>query len=201
MVLCRNAMFALFATAIAWCVCATPARAAGEINSLKVGDTAKDYEWESLDGQKITLSQLAADGPVVLVVLRGYPGYQCPICSRQVADLRQHAADFQRLGAKVVLVYPGPAAELKQRAEEFLKGIALPEPLVLVTDPDYSFTSLYGLRWEAPRETSYPSTFVLDRNRVVKFAKISQTHGDRANTADVLAAVEELQEPTAAAGP
>jgi peroxiredoxin len=194
----RFALFAALAAAT-MCVIATPARAAGNIDSLKVGDTAKDFEWESLDGQKVKLSQLAADGPVVLVLLRGFPGYQCPICSRQVADLRQHAADFQRLGAKVVLVYPGPASELKQRAEEFLKGIALPEPLVLVLDPDYSFTNLYGLRWEEPRETAHPSTFVLDRNRVVKFAKISQSHGDRAKASDVLAAVEGLQKPAGAA--
>ena len=196
----RFALLFSFAAAVGMTACAAQARAAAGIDSLKVGDTAKDYQWESLDGQKITLSELAADGPVVLVVLRGYPGYQCPICMRQVAELRQHAADFQRLGAKVVLVYPGPAEELKQRAGEFLKGIALPEPLVLVLDPDYSFTNMYGLRWEEPRETAYPSTFVLDRNRVVKIAKISHSHGDRANTADVLAAVEGIQKPAGAGG-
>jgi peroxiredoxin len=196
----RFAVLISFVAAAALCAYASQARAGEEINSLKVGDTAKDYEWETIGGDKIKLSELAADGPVVLVVLRGYPGYQCPICSRQVNELSQHAADFQQLGAKVALVYPGPAAQLREKAEEFLEGIALPEPLVLVTDPDYSFTNAYGLRWEAPRETAYPSTFVLDPNRVVKYAKISQSHGDRAKTADVLAAVGPLKKPTAVTG-
>lgn len=178
----------------------SPAEGAESVNSLKVGDTAQDFQWQSLGGEQIKLSELAADGPVVLVVLRGYPGYQCPICSRQVADLRQHAEDFQRLGAKVVLVYPGPTEDLQQRAEEFLKGAALPEPMVLVIDPGYSFTNLYGLRWDAPRETAYPSTFVLDPNRVVKFAKISTSHGDRTKADDVVAAVGELQEPSGSTG-
>lgn len=166
-----------------------------------IGSTADDFELESLDGSQVKLSELAHDGPVVLVVLRGYPGYQCPICSRQVGDLRRHAEDFLRLGAKVVLVYPGEANALKQRAQEFLHGSTLPDPLVLVLDPDYSFTSAYGLRWDAPRETSYPSTFVLDADRVVKFRKISTSHGGRAKTDDVLAVLAKMQGDTAPTGP
>jgi peroxiredoxin len=163
---------------------------------MKVGQTAKDVEFVPLKGEaKVKLSELTKDGPVVLVVLRGFPGYQCPICSRQVADLRRNADEFTQLGAKVVLVYPGPgpAADLKQKAEEFLAGAELPKPLTMVVDPEYSFTNLYELRWNATRETAYPSTFVLDTKRVVHFRKISETHADRAPTRDVLAALAKLQ--------
>jgi thioredoxin-dependent peroxiredoxin len=93
------------------------------------------------------------------------------------------------LKAHVVLVYPGQAAELKQRAAEFLHGEKLPEPFVLALDPDFKFTLLYGLRWDAPNETAYPSTFVVDGGRKVKFRKVSKTHGDRAEVEDVLAAL------------
>jgi peroxiredoxin len=137
----------------------------------------------------------------VLVVLRGFPGYQCPICSRQVADLRSSAEEFVKLNAKVVLVYPGPgpAADLKKKAEEFLAGSELPKPFLYMVDPEYSFTDLYELRWNAPAETSFPSTFVLDTKRVVHFRKISETHGDRAPTREVLAALAKLQPASAAA--
>jgi peroxiredoxin len=128
----------------------------------------------------------------VLVVLRGYPGYQCPLCSRQVADLRKHAEEFRELGASVLLVYPGSADELQKRAKEFLEGEKLPEPLRLVIDPDYEFTVRYGLRWNAPAETAYPSAFVLDEDRTVKYRKVSQTHGDRADTEELLEAVRKL---------
>src|SRR3989304_234648 len=159
------------------------------LDFLKVGDTAPDVEFQPLQGdQKVKLSSLAADGPVVLVVLRGWPGYQCPICFRQMGDLTKHADELKQLGAQVVLVYPGPADELAQRAQEFLKGSQLPEPFVMVIDPDYAFTNLYNLRWDEPRETAYPSTFVLDPNRVVKYRKTSFSHGDRAKTDDVIAA-------------
>jgi len=32
------------------------------------------------------LSAVIEKGPVVLVVLRGYPGYRCPYCNRPVQD-------------------------------------------------------------------------------------------------------------------
>jgi peroxiredoxin len=129
---------------------------------------------------------------VVLTVLRGYPGYQCGICTRQVEELRGHAADFAKAGARVVLVYPGPGKELQARAKEFAGAAAWPAPMTLVLDPDYTFTNLYNLRWDAARETAYPSTFVIDDQGVVRFQKVSKTHGGRAKTAEVLKAVRGL---------
>jgi len=65
-------------------------------------------------------------------------------------------------------------------AKEFLaKQAELPSNVFLVTDPDYKVTNQYGLRWDAPHETAYPSTFVLDMKGVIVFEKISHTHGDR----------------------
>jgi peroxiredoxin len=155
----------------------------------KVGDTAPDFELETLDGARLKLSALSQQGPVVLVVLRGYPGYQCPVCTAQVGDLLGKSRQFQAARSRVVLVYPGPSEELKNRAAEFVRGKSLPENFDLVLDPDFAFTASYGLRWDAPNETAYPSTFVLDENRVVRFAKISRSHGGRAKASEVIDAL------------
>lgn len=155
----------------------------------KVGDEAKDFELTAIGGEKMKLSKLTDAGPVVLVVLRGYPGYQCPICTKQFAELNAKADDFKKAGAQVVFVYPGPSDGLKAKAEEFVKGKDYPTHFTLLLDPDYTFTTAYGLRWDAKGETAYPSTFVLDGKRKVAFAKVSTTHGDRAKTADVLKAL------------
>lgn len=154
-----------------------------------VGDAAADFELQSLRGGTVKLSDLIKEGPVVLVVLRGYPGYQCPICSLQVGDLRKHADDFAKAGAKVVLVYPGPAEELTERAEEFMNNKSLPEGFEMVLDPDYKFTHAYHLRWDAPRETAYPSTFVIDESGKIRYAKVSKTHAGRAAAKDVVKAL------------
>jgi peroxiredoxin len=123
----------------------------------------------------------------VLVVIRGWPGYQCPICSRQVADFVSSASAFQETGASVVFVYPGPADQIKEHAREFQGKIEWPEGFYYVTDPDYAMVNAYDLRWDAPKETAYPSTFIIDQKGIVRFEKISKTHGGRTKAADVLA--------------
>ena len=154
-----------------------------------VGDEAKDFELKSLGGETVKLSKQTDAGPVVLVVLRGYPGYQCPLCTRQVGELLGKADDLKKAGAKVLLVYPGPADKLKEHAAEFVKGKDYPDHFQILLDPDYSFTTAYRLRWDAKGETAYPSTFVIDGKRKVKFAKVSTTHGDRSKSDDVLKAI------------
>lgn len=151
-----------------------------------VGSKAPDFSLETLDNKTIKLSELTAEGPVVLLVLRGWPGYQCPICNRQVGQYISKAKDFAAANAKIVMVYPGPADQLKDHAQEFISGKTLPENAFFVTDPDYTFTNAYHLRWEADRETAYPSTFLIVADNEVRFAKISKTHGDRTKPEDVL---------------
>jgi hypothetical protein len=91
----------------------------------------------------------------------------------------------------VLLVYPGPPAELDQKAKEFLtKQNPLPVGFHLVIDPDYKFTNQYGLRWDAPHETAYPSTFLIDRHDMIFFRKMSKEHGDRTTAADILAELQ-----------
>ena len=154
-----------------------------------VGDIAPDFELTSLSGDQIKLSDMLKKGPVVLVMLRGYPGYQCPFCTAQVGGMINKAKQLADKGAQVLLVYPGPADGLKDHAAEFVQGKDIPANFNLLLDPDYTFTNLYHLRWDAKNETSYPSTFVLDKDGKVVFAKVSHEHGDRAKIADVIAAL------------
>jgi peroxiredoxin len=151
---------------------------------------APDFTLSTPEGQPVRLSNLLKQGDVALVFLRGFPGYQCPICQRQVHDLELDSAKFAASGIQLLLVYPGQAAQLDQRAKEFMtKEDALPANFHLVIDPDFTVTNLYGLRWNADRETAYPSTFLLDKTGKVMWLKISHTHGDRATTGDILGAL------------
>ena len=161
----------------------------------KVGEEAPDFELADTDGKTVSLKKLAAEKPVVLLVLRGWPGYQCPLCSRQVGEFLAKKAELDKHGAAVVLVYPGPADSLADHAKEFEDQgkWELPANFHYVTDPDYKFTSAWGLRWEAERETAYPSTFLIGKDQKIKFAKTSTTHGDRAAAATVLDELAKLK--------
>jgi peroxiredoxin len=156
---------------------------------LVVGEKAPDFMLSTPEGKKVRLSEVMSKGPVVLVVLRRYPGYQCPYCNRQVQDFIQKSQGFVDLAARVVLVYPGPAENLDAKASEFLADKKLPENFDLILDPGYEFTNLYGLRWEAKNETAYPSTFLIDRQGVIFFSKIVKEHGGRTTAAEILDAM------------
>lgn len=157
------------------------------------GDMAPGFTLRGLDGKPHTLAESTAKGPVVLVVLRGFPGYQCPLCNRQVSEFVRHGAAFAQAGARVVMIYPGPGAMLEEKAQEFAADKALPAHYSLLLDPDYQFTVQYNLRWDAPKETAYPSTFLIDRNGKVVFAKVSRSHGGRTTAAEMLAELAKLR--------
>lgn len=156
-----------------------------------VGDKAPDFSLPSLAGESVRLSEITEKGPVALVVLRGYPGYQCPICNRQVQEFLRSARGFSEARAQVLLVYPGPDEDLVSRAREFASDKQFPQNFRLLLDPGYTFTNLYRLRWDAPRETAYPSTFLINRDGAIFFARISDSHGGRTTAAEVLDALKQ----------
>jgi peroxiredoxin len=184
-----TAFHLLLVAALCFAAARYPAAAAEPPN---VGQKAPDFELHTPSGNLIQLSKQVGNSTVVLVVLRGFPGYQCPYCQQQVHDFVEHAEDFAAKDTKVILVYPGPPGNLDQHAKEFLtQQPSLPENVVLVTDPDYVLTNSYDLRWDAPGETAYPSTFILDRKGSIVFEKISQDHGDRTKASDILSRISQ----------
>jgi len=153
-----------------------------------LGSKAPAFALSTPEGKTVRLAELEKHSEVVLIVLRGYPGYQCPFCQKQVHDFETHASDFAARGAQLLLVYPGPHGDLDAHAREFLsQEDSLPSNFHLVIDPDYTVTNLYGLRWDAPHETAYPSTFLIHRNGIIHYRKISHEHGDRTTAEQVLA--------------
>lgn len=161
----------------------------------KVEERAKDFELKSITGDKVALSDVAAQQPVVLIVLRGYPGYQCPACNQQVVQFLEKAEKFKTAGVQVLIVYPGPARDLDKHAKELVRDKTIPDHFQLLLDPDYSFTKAYHLRWNARNETAYPATFVIQKDLQITYAKVSKTHGGRTNPDEVLKALAAASKP------
>jgi thioredoxin-dependent peroxiredoxin len=162
-------------------------------NPPQVGDNAPDFALKTLDDQTVRLSDVTAKGKVVLVELRGWPGYTCPFCTRQVHDYVRNADKLKAAGVRVLMVYPGPADDLKAHATDFLQDKNWPKDFLFVLDPDYSFTKSYGLRWNGEHETAYPSTFIIDTDNKVRFAHVSKGHGDRVGSAAVLEVLQDIK--------
>ena len=159
---------------------------------VKKGDTAIDFTLKAIDGSKVKLSEVNIGNPVVLLVLRGWPEYQCPVCSRQVGQFLGESENFQKMNTRLIMVYPGPSEVLKEKAKEFSMDFEFPDNFYFVLDPDYSMVNKYGLRWNAPKETAYPSTFVMDKKGKIVYSKVSSTHGGRADVSEALGVLKNL---------
>lgn len=157
------------------------------------GNNALDFTLKTLDDDEVTLSDIYHKQPVVLVVLRGWPGYQCPICTKQVGSLVSDEYKFSDLNVAVLMVYPGPSEELQDHAEEFSENFRFPPNFYFTLDPDYSMVKSYGLRWDAPKETAYPSTFIINKEGIVVYSKISTTHGGRASNEEIFEALNSME--------
>ena len=185
-------MLAVAATSNVFCIgTATAAESTLKIvrSEPEVGHMAQDFELEVAAGKRsdtVRLSEITGEGPVVIAILRGFPGRQCPACAGQVADLIRHAHYFQARNTEVLLVYPGPASELKAKSKDFLEDTKLPAPFTMLLDPDYKLVSAYGLRWDAPHETAYPTTIVIGKDGKIDFVNISRTHRGRTAATTIL---------------
>ena len=90
------------------------------------------------------------------------------------------------------MVYPGPSDELQAHAKEFSEDFRFPENFYFLLDPDYSMINKYGLWWDAPKETAYPSTFIISKEGKIIFSKVSTTHGGRASNEIFFEVLNEL---------
>lgn len=175
------------------CLIALISMSGATAKELEVGDRFTDFELPIVgEDDYLTLSDEFKQGPVVVVVLRGYPGYQCPVCTTQVASFRNRAKAIGKLAHRVVLVYPGEADTLEKNAKRFLGSRRLPEPFVLVRDEGMKMVEQWGIRWDARRETAYPSTFVFDRHGRLQWKKVSKSHAGRSTVEEVVKALREI---------
>ena len=121
-------------------------------NQPDIGQRAPDFELP-LVGQKMFLSlrDEYRNGPVVVIVLRGYPGYQCPNCKNQFNAVVNRAKALSLESKCVVLVYPGNAEQLEKHSKHFLGSRKLPHPIKVVRDGDMQMVEEHLNRFLWPR--------------------------------------------------
>jgi peroxiredoxin len=153
-----------------------------------VGQRAPEFNLSTVNGAPLSLRSLTSQGRVVVIFLRGYPGYQCPFSQQQFQNYQETAAQFAALGAQVVFIYPGAGGKsLADSAVQMIGDQPLPANIHVVLDPDYVFSTKFGLRWDAPNQTVYPSTFLIAQSGTVLFAHTGRTSSDLTSPSEALA--------------
>ena len=151
-----------------------------------------DLNFLDRDGQAVRLADFRGKNPVVMVVMRGFPGGVCPNCAAQTSRLIRNYAEFVKRGAEVLMVFPGP----QDGMGEFLKvGRTLAGgadvPFRVLLDPDFVAVDKLGIRGFLAK----PSTYILDRDGQVRFAYVGQYTSDRPSIQAMLVQLDQLAAP------
>jgi len=140
---------------------------------MNVGDTVDDFELPDENGTPRKLSDLLADGPVVLFF---YPAAMTAGCTRESCHFRDLGAEFAAVGAQRVGISRDPVA----KQHEFSEKHAFDYPLL--SDADGTVATMMGVaRRKGPPQRV---TFVIGQDRkvveVVKSEVRMNVHADRA---------------------
>jgi peroxiredoxin Q/BCP len=139
------------------------------------GDTVEDFALPDETGTVRRLSELLADGPVVLFF---YPAALSPGCTAQACHFRDLAAEFAAVGARPV----GISGDAVERQARFAGRHTLGMPLL--SDPDGTVRERFGVKRGISLAPTRRATFVIGPDRtvlqVVRSELRMNAHADRA---------------------
>jgi thioredoxin-dependent peroxiredoxin len=143
---------------------------------LAEGEQAPDFTLPDQDGNPVTLSDLRGQ----TVVLYFYPRADTPGCTTQACGVRDHTADYETAGARVIGVSPDDVDAVRKFADKYELGFTL------LADSDHAVAEAYGTWMEKHNygKTYWGvqrATFLIDPDgRVAKtFPKVSpKTHDE-----------------------
>jgi peroxiredoxin len=171
----------------------------------RVGDVLPDFALPDHRGRYHKLAALVADRPIVLSFNRG--GW-CPYCRAELEAWRGHADDLRKAGGRFVSV----AAETGGRAEQLREFIGAGAEVLVDVDHGLALALGLAFRCDAELQARYlacglnlaniygnggwllpvPATFVVDRERRVRFAFVDPDFRHRAEPGEVIASFKGL---------
>ncbi|CAL9665630.1 Putative peroxiredoxin [Streptomyces sp. enrichment culture] len=142
---------------------------------VDVGDQVEDFSLPDENGVTRSLTELLAEGPVVLFF---YPAALTPGCTAEACHFRDLAAEFAAVGARPVGVSGDPV----ERQQEFSGKHTLGIPLL--SDTDGAVRERFGVKRGFSLAPTKRVTFVIGQDRtvleVVRSELRMNTHADRA---------------------
>lgn len=145
---------------------------------IQVGDKVEDFALPDESGTTRRLTELLAEGPVVLFF---YPAALTSGCTAEACHFRDLAAEFAAVGARPV----GISGDSVERQQEFAGRHALGMPLL--SDTDGAVRERFGVKRGFTLAPTKRVTFVIAEDRtvleIVRSELRMNTHADRALSA------------------
>ncbi|MFE2416796.1 peroxiredoxin [Streptomyces hokutonensis] len=140
-----------------------------------VGDKVEDFTLPDETGTERSLTELLAEGPVVLFF---YPAALSAGCTAEACHFRDLAAEFAAVGARPV----GISGDTVDKQKEFAGKNTLGMPLL--SDVDGTIRERFGVKRGFSLAPTKRATFVIGEDRTILEVVTSElrmnTHADRA---------------------
>jgi len=137
---------------------------------MKQGDRVEDFELLDQTGNARRLSEMLADGPVVLFF---YPAALTYGCTKESCHFRDLAAEFAVAGAQRVGISPDPVAKQRQFADKH----SFDYPLL--SDAGGDVARIFGVKRRIGALPVKRSTFVIGTDRRVLGVISSEINMDK----------------------
>lgn len=170
-----------------------------------VGDPAPGFELPDHKGGVVSLDSLVATGPAVVVF---YRGVWCPYCNLTLRAYQNHVDALRESGASLVAISP----QIPDESLNTLERNSLQYDVL--SDVGADTARAYGLTFRLPDylvdlyrahgiplpafngtdtwELPIPATFIIDSTKTVRFAEAAPDYTQRADPAEIVAAVQKL---------
>lgn len=178
----------------------------------KMGDQAPGFTLTNQSREDVSLDSLLEQGPVVLMWYRG--GW-CPYCNLTLRAYQQRLDDLTSLGATLVALTPELPDRSISTAEKEELGYQVLSDVGNVVAREYgvvfqltegvraNYEQNFGLsayNGDDSGELPLAATYVIDRDGTIRWAFLDADYRNRAEPADVIAALERLKPQPAASG-
>lgn len=133
-----------------------------EISGIEVGQLAPDFTATDAFDDKISLSGLLQNGPVLLIFIRGQ---WCPFCNAHLKNIQKNIKSINAKGASVLVVSPELSPFLKRTLDKTGAEFSI------LSDPDRSISDAYGVLFKPKKLEAMMYNYVLGAN-------MKQSHAD-----------------------
>jgi len=171
------------------------------LNQIPVGESAPDFSGKDQNGNQIQLSEMTAEGDVVIVF---YRGFWCGYCTKYLAEFTDKLDDFKSKGAQVIAIAPEGEKNIAQTVEK--TGLEIP----FISDGSGEIMRQYGVEFKVTeamdkkffdykgfslaeaneREEGVlpiPATYIIGKGGKVKWAHFDPNYSKRASIDDIFA--------------
>jgi len=175
-------------------------------DAVSAGDLLQDFTLPDATGKDVSLSQLVADGPAVLVFYRG--GW-CPYCNLALHQYQTELVpQLSRFNARMAAISPQAPDESLSTAEKHAlqfsvlsdAGARVARQLGVTFQPAEDVLEAQralGLdiretNAEGATELPMPTVIVVDRDRIVRFADVHPDYTSRTEVQAIISALADL---------